>query len=411
MFLISGPIGPVVGSNQSFKNTLIEYLNNNYEVYHFAFFYKYSKKYDLSEFLNYKNYHFFGTPDLFEYFRNIISKKNTKKEVEIPIPHPDSIVKPESEVTSFQSIFFIFYTIFESIRTILLALFIKPDLIYSYEVFSTIPGLLIKKIFKIPAVKRFQGTYLDYNNLNNKKLWFHKLAYKLKFDLAIMANDGTKGDKVLEKLGITNYLFLLNGLDSKLLEEIDKKKISDLKKKHNLENTFVLGIFNRFHPFKRIDRAIYLLKETINNGINAKLLIGGMGGPMKDSLKKYAQKLGVQDNIIWLGRIKYEDMKYYYNLCDVVLIVNDYANTGNQMLEVSYLGIPAIATDDGNNSKFLNFNNIYYVKPEEFSKQAIEGIKYFYNSKRKYQKNRLNTWKERMEIEIKEIEKILEEKK
>ncbi|WGS66027.1 glycosyltransferase family 4 protein [Marinitoga aeolica] len=410
MFLISGPIGPVIGSNQSFKNTLIEYLKSGYEVYHFAFFYRNSQKYNVKDFLKFKNYHFYGTPKVFEYIRNLISKKSTKKEISIPIPHPDAIIKPESEITTFQSIFFIFYTIFESIRALLLALFIKPDLVYSYEVFSVIPGYLIKKIFKIPAAKRFQGTYLDYNNLNNKKLWFHKLAYKLKFNLVIMANDGTKGNKVLKKLGINKYLFLLNGLDDKIKEKVDEEKIKYLKEKHNLKEHYVLGIFNRFHPFKRIDRAIYLLKQTIDNGINAKLLIGGMGGPMEDSLKKYAKELNVEKKIIWLGKIKYEEMKYYYKLCDVVLIVNDYANTGNQILEVSYLGIPTIATDDENNSKYLSFNNIYYVKPKEFSKNAIKGILYFYNNKNKFNKNELKSWKERMEIEIKEIEKILEEK-
>jgi len=413
MFLISGPVGPAIGSNQSFKNTLLAFLDHGYEIYHFAFFYKQTKKYDLEAFLKYKNYHFFGTPKIFENIRNLISKTITKKEIAIPIPHPDEIVKPESEVNTFHSIFFILYTIFESIRTIIFSMFIKPDLVYTYEVYSVIPGYLVKKIFKIPAIKRFQGTHLDYNNLNNKRLWFHKLVYKLDFDLTIMANDGTKGDKVLEKLGVKNYLFLLNGLDEEIQKEVEYEKINELKQRYNLNGYFVLGIFNRFYPFKRIDRAIFLLKQSLDNKINAKLIIAGMSGPMEESLREYVRELGVYDRIVWLGKIKYKEMRYYYRLCDIVLIVNDYANTGNQILETSYLGIPTIATDDGNNRKYLNFSNIYYVNPSEFSKQAIKGALYFYKnktaSKSNNAKNDLKSWKERMQLEIKEIERILAE--
>lgn len=80
----------------------------------------------------------------------------------------------------------------------------------------------------------------------------------------IIANDGTKGDVVLKKLGFKDdrILFLLNGLDERFTKPADENKIQELKSRLKLsDKDFVLCIFNRFYPFKRIDRAVQLLKE------------------------------------------------------------------------------------------------------------------------------------------------------
>ena len=37
----------------------------------------------------------------------------------------------------------------------------------------------------------------------------------------------------------------------------------------------------------------------------------------------------LEDNVKFLEEILYDDMLLYYRVCDVILILNDYANLGN----------------------------------------------------------------------------------
>jgi len=414
MILISGLIGPLRASNQSFTNTVKGYLENGFEVYHFAFYSKKNKKYDLQELMQYEGYKFFGIPN---FISQIINGRRRKKKniMEIAaIPLPDEIIKPVSEVTKTQFIFKFFYDVFESIRLLFMAPFLKPDIIYSYEIYGVNSGYLISRILNRPFIKRFQGTFIDSDDIDSKKTSFHRKAYEKDCELNIMANDGTKGDVVLKKLGFSDdkILFLLNGLDERIRKDINKEEIEKKRKELHLdEKDIVLGIFNRFYPFKRIDRAVYLLKELKKEICDPYLLIGGMGGPTEEAIKKYVIENGLENNVLFLGAVDYESVLLYYRLCNIILILNDYANTGNQLLEATYLGKQVIAIDDENNSKILRYGNIHYVKPSNFLEEALKAALEIYKN-RDYLEEQINsnifTWKERMEIELTKVNEILE---
>ena len=88
------------------------------------------------------------------------------------------------------------------------------DVVYGYELYGAILANIIHKRFPQKTfVTRFQGTYL-YPYLNDKMLRFHMPAQyhslKIKSDLIIMTNDGTRGDIACAKLNpSTNSLFLI----------------------------------------------------------------------------------------------------------------------------------------------------------------------------------------------------------
>lgn len=415
LVLISGIVGPMKSSNQSFMNTVKGYLDNGFKVYHFAFYSKKNLKYELSALLKYENYKFLGIPNFLSYFVNgRRGKKNHKKNYNFwQIPNVNEIIKPHSELTKSQFFFKLLYGFFESLRQLIITPFLKPDIIYAYEIYAVMPGYLISKILNKPFVKRFQGTFIDIDNIEAKNTLFHKKAYEKDCTLNIMANDGTKGDVVLKKLGFKDYkiLFLLNGLDERITKPTDKIKIRELKGKLKLEDKdLVLGIFNRFSPFKRVDRAVQLLKELKKEINNPHLLIGGMSGPMEVPIKDFVKDNKLENYVTFLGQVKYDDMLAYYHICDVILILNDYANTGNQLLEAAYLGKQTIATDDGSNSKILKYDNIYYVNPHNFLEESLKAALEIYKNKDRV-KEKINKdiliWEERMKIEINKIDEII----
>lgn len=409
--LISGPTGPMKSSNQSFTNTVKGYLDNGFKVYHFSFYSKKNQKYELEELLTFENYKFFGIPNFVSYFVN--GRRKKKNHNFWQIPDPNEIIKPNSEITQKMHLLKVLYEIFEILRQLIITPFLKPDIIYAYEIYAVMPGYLISKILNKPFVKRFQGTFIDIDNIEAKTTLFHKKAYEKDCTLNIMANDGTKGDVVLKKLGFKDdkILFLLNGLDERITKPTDKIKIQELKGKLKLEDKdLVLGIFNRFSPFKRVDRAVQLLKELKKEINNPHLLIAGMHGTMEIPIKKFVKDNKLENYVTFLGQVKYDDMLAYYHICDVILILNDYANTGNQLLEAAYLGKQTIATDDGSNSKILKYDNIHYVDPHKFLEESLKATLEIYKNKDSV-KEKINkeilTWEERMKIEINKIDEII----
>lgn len=415
MYMITGTGAPLIGSNQSFSNTLEGYLNDGWEVYQFGFIYKNNPDYEINKLIGkYKNYHYYGSSKLMYKLTGIMkNRKNNVKPQECPkLPEPNEIIKPDNDIRKIHSLFFTYYNITETVRTVFFSLFRKPDIIYSYEFNASYPGHNLSKIIKKPHIKRYQGTFLDPDNPYDSKMWFHRKAYTLSADLTVMANDGTKGNIVLEKLGTPKekILFLMNGIDKKLTQKVNPEEAKELKKQYGIENSYVMGIFNRMYPFKRVDRALYLLKKIKEENIkDVRLIIGGLGGPMESAIKEYAKANGLEENIIWAGKIKYEKMPLYYEICDLILIFNDCANTGNQVIESAYLGKNAIATDDGNNSEYLGYENIKYIKPENFSEESLRAFMKIYNERKKYPVNeKIMTWEERIKKEVDIVNKIKE---
>ncbi|WP_041082034.1 glycosyltransferase family 4 protein [Thermotoga profunda] len=423
MLLISGIVGPVTGSNQSFRNTVIGYLNSDWQIVHLCFFSRKNRRYQLEDLLGFKNYRFRGIPLILEKLAVLVKtiskiglKKQRKENFQLDASH--QTFRRErflNEVRSLNLIFFIVYSLFETVRGILIAAFFKPDIVYAYEVYSVIPALFISKLFRIPFVKRFQGVYAAHEyELKSYRYFPFKIAYSVASDLAIITNDGTGGNKLLTQLGFprNRIIFLLNGIDERVLSFECKNVLrDDVLKRHSLPtDSKILTTFNRAYPAKRVDRAVYLLKSLRDKGIPVFLIWAGANGPLEEQIIEYSKMLNVHNFLRYLGPIPYEEVLKLLCISDLNLILNDEANLGNQILEAAWLGVPTLATDDGTNSRIIATPNIVYVKPEEFEIQGpIKAIEILEKniSERHVRPTTLYSWKRRMEVEIKLIEKLL----
>lgn len=423
ILIISGIVGPVKGSNQSFRNTLKGYLENGWKVLHLGFFSKKNSRYQIDDFFAFENYKFIGIPSGFEkifkklsFIFNInFKKKKISKFRKNYSFQNKSFENLLNEVGIKHMFFFILYGIFELIRGSFISIIFRPNIVYAYEVYSVIPSFIISKLLGIPFVKRFQGVYINNeHDLKSWKSWHLKFAYKLRSDLAIITNDGTRGYQIFVKLGFpkNRIVFLLNGIDERLVSlncnNICRKHILE---KYNLPyNSKILVILNRAYPAKRIDRAVYLLKALRDKEVPAFLIWAGAHGFLEEKIIEYAKKLNVHIFLKYLGPVVYEEALKILCISDLNLILNDRANLGNQILEAAWLGVPTLATDDGTNSKIIKVPNIKYVKPEFFEtlgpKMAMEilsgGVK-----RTHFKPKVIYSWEKRMKIEIRLIEKLI----
>ena len=80
----------------------------------------------------------------------------------------------------------------------------------------------------------------------------------------------------------------------------------------------VLGFIGSFYAYEGLDILLRALPAMLAGNPALKVLLVG-GGPQDANLKALARELGVQDSIIFTGRVPHDQVQRYYNLIDVLV--------------------------------------------------------------------------------------------
>lgn len=230
------------------------------------------------------------------------------------------------------------------------------DLVVGQEIYGACVASALGRLFQVPVVNRFQGSLL-WPELEGRTAWrypHHVLGSRCPADLYVMTNDGTRGDKVLQRLGVKpdRIRFWLNGfsfppqpagLRTEVREDIGLPKEAQ-----------VLLTVNKLKFWKRLDRAVHTLSvlrhaygwETIH------LVIVG-DGPERSYLERLADQAGVADRIRFLGSVDHVRIQELYSVADIFLLVNDLSNLSNPLMEAMYAGCPIVTLNDGSTNELL----------------------------------------------------------
>lgn len=297
------------------------------------------------------------------------------------------------------------------------------DVFYGYELHGIPSAKILSKIFKKPLISRFQGTKLTSRfkgRLWRLKYWNDILAMKISTDLLIMTNDGTKGDWMLKKLRVDmrKVKFWLNGINKDTFISNFNDKDRFRKEIDIPVNQKILLTVSRLERWKRVDRVIRAIPQVIKGCNNIVLLVIGDGKEKKE-LESLVKQLKIEDYVKFLGSIEHRLLKNYYNAADIFFSMYDDSNVGNPLLEAMVCGKCIIALDIGDTNKFISDNHTgILLRMEELSKlpkiivnllEDNEKRKELGINARDFANKNFWTWEKRIDAEIKEVEKILEE--
>ena len=130
-------------------------------------------------------------------------------------------------------------------------------------------------------------------------------------------------------------------------------KPSDLIAKYQIGNRPTIICVGRLVHRKGQDRLIAALPQIKRAIPNVVLVIVGEG-PRGEYLKNLVTKLGLQENVIFVGRVSYEDLPRYLNMADIFAMPSrsrlfglEVEGLGIVYLEASACGLPVIAGDSG----------------------------------------------------------------
>lgn len=233
------------------------------------------------------------------------------------------------------------------------------DVIHSHtELGIGICARLVAKQFNIPLIHTYHTMYKDYTHYvthghfdkSSKKI----VEYLTKFYCDTTATELIVPTNKTYRLFKENYKFEKNihiiptgiEVDRFFKENVNKKEVDRLRKNLNLSKRDTVIIFvGRLAQEKNIEFLLNAEKKIINNHSNIKLLIVG-DGPDKEKLEMFSRKLGIEKNVIFTGKVAWDDMPVYYQLANFFATASKTETQGLTVIEAMAAGITPVCIRD-----------------------------------------------------------------
>lgn len=264
------------------------------------------------------------------------------------------------------------------------------DIIHSQTEFGI--GLfsrIVAKKLKIPVVHTYHTMYEDYvyyithghfDNLAKKVvIKMTKYYCEKKCDQVIVPTEKIK-DLFINKYNITKNINVIpTGIDLTRFKLNDKiiKDVTKLKKKYKInDNNFVIGSVGRIASEKSFDKLLKNAHALISENSNIIVMLVG-DGPELNNLKKLAKELSIEKNVIFTGKVPYDEVPSYFNLFDVMTSFSTTETQGLTILEGLAAKKPTLCINDESFKGTIenNYNGYLFNDDFEFRKYVVTLMK------------------------------------
>lgn len=244
---------------------------------------------------------------------------------------------------------------------------------------------VIGKQFDIPVVHTYHTMYEDYVHYITKG-YFDKSSKKIVEYLTKFYCDKTIEELIVptkktydlfkEKYKYDRNVHIIPTgieIDRFYKENVSKDKITFLREEFKIKKDDIVLLFvGRVASEKSIDFLINNHVQIVKKNKNCKLLIVG-SGPDLEKYQKLAEKNKIEENVIFTGKVPWEEVPVYYNLADIFVTASHTETQGLTVIEAMAASLPVVALND-----------------ESFKNTVIEDLTgYLFNNKKEYI-NRIN---------------------
>ena len=238
----------------------------------------------------------------------------------------------------------------------------KIDIIHAQGLNAAVIAKFMKIMFKKKVVMSTQALY----NFRKGSLFSRVTRWTL-FSLYKIIAESDESKKELMEIGIPKPKIAVfsHWVDQEQFKPRDKEKC---KAKLGWQGKFIVLFVGRLIPIKGAATLLEVAQQT-DPGISFAFI--GAAGPQVELVGTAAHK---RDNVIFVGKVDYQNLATYYNAADVFIIPSRYEEgVARVMLEALSCGTPVIGTKRGSIPTVLNSSVAILIEPtaEKF-KETIE---------------------------------------
>ena len=264
----------------------------------------------------------------------------------------------------------------------------NPDIIHIHTEFGIgLFGILVSKMLQRPVTYTLHTIYDDYVYyvvpkplIKTGQQIFYKYIRSLYKRATVITGPSPKSHEYLMKAGLQRHIEVIpNPVDVERfsVENVDQNDIVNLKRNYNIpDDAFIGCIISRVGKEKSIDILLNYVEKYSKINKNFRFLVVG-DGPAKADLEKQAKKLGIDDIVIFTGKIPNNKLLPYYAACDVFLTASLSDTNSISMLEAMSMGLPIIQRNDPVNKGQVVENVNGFIFNDETS--FIEKLNLVYN--------------------------------
>jgi len=204
---------------------------------------------------------------------------------------------------------------------------VKPDILHAHSpALNALPALRVARSLNIPIVYEVRAFWEDAAvDHGTSKEWGVRYrltraleSYALKHvDAVTTICEGLRND-ILERgilpKKVTVIPNAVNIENFNIGEEADLQLAEDL----GLNNKILLGFIGSFYAYEGLNILLQALPKMLAQNQDIRILLVG-GGPQESKLKTLAIQLGIENKVVFTGRVPHDQVQRYYNLIDILV--------------------------------------------------------------------------------------------
>ena len=266
------------------------------------------------------------------------------------------------------------------------------DIIHSQTEFGigTFARIFAKQ-YNIPIVHTYHTMYEDYVHYITHG-YFNKSSKKLVEYFTLFYCDKTISELVVptkktyelfkKKYKVDRNIYIVpTGIETEKFYLENNKDINILEKRKELvlnKDDFVILFVGRIGTEKNIDLLLSSMKSLMGVSKKIKLLVVG-DGPDLPHYKNYVDKNNIKNNVIFAGKVPWENIVSYYLMADVFATASQTETQGLTVIEAMASSLPVVCIND-----------------ESFNDTVIDGLNgIVFNNRREYKKAIISLYKDR----------------
>ncbi len=204
---------------------------------------------------------------------------------------------------------------------------VKPDILHAHSpVLNALPAIRIGQKLGIPVVYEVRAFWEDAAaNHGTSREW--GLRYRLtralenyalrRVDAITTICDGLRNDIVRRGIAAKKITTIPNAVD------IEKFSIGNgadrtLKTQLGLQGKRVIGFIGSFYAYEGLEILLRALPIILLVHADLRVLLVG-GGPQDAHLRQLTKDLGIQDKVIFTGRVPHDQVRNYYDLIEILI--------------------------------------------------------------------------------------------
>lgn len=204
---------------------------------------------------------------------------------------------------------------------------LHPHLLHAHSpVLNAIPALRVGRRLGLPVVYEVRALWedaaVDHGTTSEGSLRYRATraleTYALKrADAVVTICEGLRSELVARGIVANRIVVVPNGVDVEAFSATAHPD-RELKKSLGLDGCVVLGFVGSFYHYEGLGLLVSALPAIKQRWPRVKVLLVG-GGSQESALKRQVAAMGLENDVVFVGRVPHEEVGRYYDLIDILV--------------------------------------------------------------------------------------------